>query len=58
MDPNSNLAEQLSLARQIADLEYGHDYAVDLSNRLAELVLALDGWLSNGNALPFRWMDK
>ncbi len=59
MDPNTNLKEQLDLARLIV---YTHDkgYKVphETSDRLAELVIALDEWISNGGFLPERWKRK
>lgn len=56
MDPNSNLAEQLRIARDILhafDRELPWDDAE--VTRLAELVEALDGWLSKGGFLPEAW---
>jgi hypothetical protein len=57
MDPNANLKEQLELAKNI--LEYPAQSDMDTINgdaeRLAELVLALDEWISNGGFLPKRW---
>jgi hypothetical protein len=51
MDPNANLAEQRAIAaRIIAEQESSGDAA-----RLADLVDALDGWLSNRGFLPRRW---
>lgn len=41
MDPNANLAEQLSIARGILANPEAHTYG---AVRLAELVEALDGW--------------
>jgi hypothetical protein len=56
MDPNANLREQLELARDIADGDdLSHDEWDAKRDRLAELVLALDGWISNGGFLPTRW---
>lgn len=49
MDPNANLEEMLSLAR--AQLEYGFADA----DRLAELVLAMDEWMSKGGFPPKKW---
>lgn len=58
MDPNANLKELLSLAAHIRE-EYenedGNGVDQDDANRLAELVEALDGWLSNKGFLPGRW---
>ena len=55
MDPNANLEEQLELASKIiAADEKDPDDAV----RLAELVLALDAWITRGNFLPKSWEAK
>ena len=54
MDPNANLTEQREIVRRMMDpdsLEIDTGDAV----RLAELVHALDCWLTNGNAVPNRW---
>jgi len=50
MDPNETLKQLLATAR----------YAVEqddqpLAADMADLVLALDGWLSRGGALPKAW---
>lgn len=56
MDPETNLAEQLDIANDIANCEAddcaecAHD-----ATRLAELVIALDGWLSKGGFKPRSW---
>ena len=67
MDPNANLKEQLALAQEILDiwdrwdddnLRFGVGRPLlvsDKASRLAELVQALDGWLSNGGSPPSRW---
>lgn len=47
MDPNANLREQLEIARVAVDLENA-GFA-----RLAELVLALDEWRTNGGFDPY-----
>lgn len=54
MDPNANLREQLSLAQDIAS---GNEHLnfIRKSERLAELVIALDEWLTKGGFLPDRW---
>lgn len=58
MDPDANLAEQLQLAKKIADSEEtGFDHH-DEAWRLAELVLALDEWIKQGGFLPQRWVKK
>lgn len=51
MDPDANLEEQRELAERLAE---GHGDEADLL-RLAELVLALDRWMTAGGALPERW---
>jgi hypothetical protein len=57
MDPTANLREQLEIVRAMLDLESEH---VDTSQavRLAELVEALNGWLSRGGFLPLQWRAK
>lgn len=61
MDPNSDLKKMLKLAAKMLrdhedeDLE-GIDR--DDANRLAEMVEALDGWLSKGGFLPGKWERK
>ena len=68
LDPDANLAEQIELARVILkkvdavaeaeelsdDLEISHE-VVDDAERLAELVIALDGWLRRRGFLPGAW---
>lgn len=54
MDPDANLEEQLRIAKRVLDAD-GCD-AGDIV-RLAELVDALDGWISKGGFLPKRWAD-
>lgn len=54
MDPNANLREQ----REIFDrLNAGTDEPDDLE-RLGELALAMDEWLSGGGFLPRAWAAK
>ena len=55
MDPNANLSEQLGCARRILAEDGAHP---DDAIRLAELVEALDVWLSSGGFLPDRWQHK
>jgi hypothetical protein len=56
MDPNANLTEQLSLAQKIVDGRYAiHDSLEADADRLAELVVALDGWIRGGGFLPAAW---
>lgn len=55
MDPNANLEELRRLVARILaeDIDEAFPNMNDL--RLAELVLALDGWLSKGGFLPNAW---
>lgn len=59
MDPDSNLAEQLELAKDILGAA-DHDGSIDEDDvvRLAELIEALDGWIKRGGFLPKRWTRK
>lgn len=61
MDPNANLKEQLELAAEIiksSDANEGYFFDPAKAVRLAELVEALDGWLSKGGFLPGKWERK
>jgi hypothetical protein len=59
MDPNANLQEQLRLAERIVeDGESGMGASTLHADRLAELVLALNEWISNGGFLPEAWRKK
>lgn len=61
MDPNANLKEQRELAAKMLhdyEDEDGNGIDQDDANRLAELVEALDGWLSKGGFLPGKWERK
>jgi hypothetical protein len=49
MDPNANLAEQRRIALSILEGDDGD------AERLAELVQALDEWLTKGGFLPDAW---
>lgn len=66
MDPNANLASQRSTVSQILTLwdhcndngtltEESEIQLAHLAHRLAELVEALDGWITKGGALPAKW---
>lgn len=58
MDPDANLREQREIAKRIVALaETGEDdqQLGEEGIRLAELVLALDEWLTNGGFLPTDW---
>lgn len=53
MDPNANLAEQRRIVARILDGDDSADWS-----RLAELVQALDEWLTAGGFLPGEWQEK
>lgn len=61
MDPNANLKEQLQLAVALVEIDPEEMEVTDLfkaagdAQRLAELVLALDGWLNGGGFFPKQW---
>lgn len=53
MDPNANLRQMISLASEIiANYDADGTASADDSARLAELVIALNGWISSGGFLP------
>lgn len=61
MDPTANLKEQLELAKLIIEPGFyfpDSQEAIEAernAERLAELVLALHGWISNHGFLPSQW---
>jgi hypothetical protein len=56
MDPNANLEEQRRLVKLLLDGSITTDRARSVSaHRLAELVSALDEWLTHGGFLPRAW---
>lgn len=63
MDPIANLARQRTIvaeinelrAEQTEDARENIDVTVTLAYELAELVEALDEWLTKGGFLPTRW---
>lgn len=57
MDPDANLAEQRRLAAALRDeaRTRSHDDLARKAQRLAELVEALDGWMSRGGFAPRAW---
>ena len=68
MDPDANLREQREIARAIqkvlddcngdGSLTDGQQfYVAAQAERLAELVEALDGWITKGGFLPARWRN-
>lgn len=61
MDPNANLQEQLRIAQRILDaseLEDDNILESGDAERLSELVLALDEWITRGGFMPSRWSQK
>jgi hypothetical protein len=56
MDPNANLKEMREIAKTILSGEE-YDTGYD-AVRLAELVEALDEWITKGGFLPEAWSKK
>jgi hypothetical protein len=56
MDPNETLKRLREIATEVQDLEGIVDY--DQAFSLAELVLALDGWIAAGGAFPDDWLKN
>ena len=54
MDPNANIQEQLRLAKSILQQEGANEGD---ALRLAELVTALDKWITGGGFLPREWAE-
>lgn len=56
MDPDTNLEDQRRIVSRIVEaFDKDRDPNPNDAYRLAELVEALDGWLSKGGFLPKRW---
>jgi hypothetical protein len=56
MDPNANLQEQREIVRWLLDInEENADELSKKTDRLAQLVEALDDWLSKGGFPPKAW---
>lgn len=58
MDPTANLEQQILLAREMIrqyNDEDSNGIDQDDAARLAELVLALDGWITRCGFLPAPW---
>jgi len=61
MDPNENLREQRRIVTEINRLADGDegcftiDEMAEKAQRLAELVEAMDQWISRGGFLPREW---
>ncbi len=59
MDPDINLRSQLARARGILQaVDDGMRVYEPDAERLAELVVALDEWITKGGFLPERWTKK
>jgi hypothetical protein len=64
MDPNATLAEIRQLVQRIElESKYGDEWegktrkVADMASRLAELIKALDEWLSKGGFRPSAWQQ-
>jgi hypothetical protein len=57
MDPDANLQEQRRIAERLLDDNQRHDpyHREQDALRLAELVQALDEWITKGGFLPPSW---
>ena len=56
MDPDASLEELLNLADVVTSLAEDGDWTGECEVvRVAELTLALDGWLTSGGFMPTRW---
>lgn len=58
MDPNANLAESRAIATRILDGGLSDEQTQEEAARLAELVQALDEWISRGGFFPDAWQTK
>ena len=59
MDPDANLQEQIEIADQLLQNEYAsREDELAASLRLAELVLALDQWLTHRGFFPECWTHE
>ena len=56
MDPNANLAEQITIAKTIHSEEIDNLITLAINaGRLAELILSLNEWIQLNGALPDLW---
>jgi hypothetical protein len=55
VDPNTTLEEIRDIVCRKDDVLAGNGDAIDDLEALADLVDALDGWLSRGGFLPAAW---
>ena len=59
MDPTANLQQQLTIATRILrDIDCERKPSLDDTERLAELVIALDGWIHRNGHLPQQWQQE
>jgi hypothetical protein len=57
MDPTANLQEQRLLAARLVEAsDNDRPIREEDIGRLAELVIALDEWISRGGSLPWPWL--
>ena len=58
VDPDANLKEQIRIAKQIIQaIDKGEEIDMfERGDRLAELVIALDEWITRGGFIPGRWV--
>ena len=55
MDPDENIRKQLEIAMRITTEECTNEQIIQGACELAELVRALDGWITRGGFIPARW---
>lgn len=59
MDPNETLRRIRELYRSILESDIKASITVETeAEELAELVQALDGWITNGGFMPTKWACK
>lgn len=57
MDPQANLMEQLRISQDIQQTTNIQEL-INLGDRLADLVIALNAWIQGGGFLPQDWNQK
>lgn len=55
MDPNANLKAQREIVKKLLDGNTEQSLFIHYAVQLAELVQALDQWMSRGGFLPEAW---